>query len=174
LTNLFCEILGSCRKVIEASLCWEIAQLRLVVFSDVSGKTLCPVFDGQAVQEGHSSWNDLRFNVGQIGCPENSVKSYQHKLRDIPEEQRLPRESDQPSMAEERFQKIAEPAVLSLRSLLHRSLDRYRSKRSFRNSRRLKTIIHKNESFCRLLIRLLLGHRSTYFTKKNLETSSKF
>jgi len=126
LTNLFCEILGSCRKVIEASLCWEIAQLRLVVFSDVSGKTLCPVFDGQAVQEGHSSWNDLRFNVGQIGCPENSVKSYQHKLRDIPEEQRLPHESDQPSMAESRCQTFAEPAVLSLRSPLHRSLDRER------------------------------------------------
>jgi len=35
-----------------------------VVFSDISEQTLCPIFDGQAVQEGHSSWNDLRFNVG--------------------------------------------------------------------------------------------------------------
>jgi hypothetical protein len=64
LTNLFCEILGSCRSVIEASLCCEIAQLMLVDFSDVSEQTLCLIFDGQAVQEGHSSWNDLRFNVG--------------------------------------------------------------------------------------------------------------
>jgi hypothetical protein len=49
-----------------SSLIWDVTQRR-VIFTDVSGKPIGPIFKGKAVQE------DWPLKMGTIGYPETSV-----------------------------------------------------------------------------------------------------
>ena len=66
---------------LRSSLFWNVTQHRLV-FTDVSGQPIGPIFKGQAIR---TAW---LLNMGPTGCPETSVTNYQSTLSNIPEERR--------------------------------------------------------------------------------------
>jgi hypothetical protein len=59
-------------------------KFRVVIFTDVSGQRIGPIFKSQEVQEG-TFW---LLKMGPIFCPDTSVKDYHSTLCNIPEERR--------------------------------------------------------------------------------------
>ena len=69
--------------------CWDLqssGKLSTVcrkLFVEVSGQLICPVS-----RVNHPAWTTWPLNMGLIDCPETLTNNYQHKLCNIPEEQR--------------------------------------------------------------------------------------
>ena len=65
---------------------WDITQRRVVIFTDVSGQPIGPIFKDQEIQEEKKDF--LTLEDGN-DCPETSVKNYHSTLRNIPEERSI-------------------------------------------------------------------------------------
>ena len=53
-----------------------------LLFTDISGQPVCPIFKGHAVQ----SWTTGPLQTGPIGCPEVSVTNHQSAVCKVTEE----------------------------------------------------------------------------------------
>jgi hypothetical protein len=68
-----------------ALLAYYAASSGVKFMTDVSGRPVGPIF---RVQEFKSQNDSRTVKVGQIGCPETSVRNYHYLLRNNPEESR--------------------------------------------------------------------------------------
>ena len=61
---------------------WDITQQSRLLFTDISGQPVGPIFEGHTVQ----SWTTGPLKVGPIGCPEVSVTNCQSAVCNVTEE----------------------------------------------------------------------------------------
>jgi len=64
------------------SFVWDITQKSRLLFTDISGQPVSPIFKGHAVQ----SWTTGPLQTGPIGCPEVSVTNHQSAVCSVTEE----------------------------------------------------------------------------------------
>ena len=76
--------IASATKYMKSALFWSITQCRLVVFLSKFRDLSVPY----SVAKTSTTWIFLPLKIGPISCPETSVKNYQYRLRNIPEERR--------------------------------------------------------------------------------------
>jgi len=58
---------------------WDITQQSRLLFTDISGQPVSPIFKGHAVQ----SWTTGPLKMGPIGCPEVSVTNCQSAVCNV-------------------------------------------------------------------------------------------
>jgi hypothetical protein len=61
---------------------WDITQHSRLLFADISGQPVSPIFEGHAVQ----SWTTGPLEMGPIGCPEVLVTNCQSAVCNVTEE----------------------------------------------------------------------------------------